>query len=93
MDNIKDVIKIVVANLAERKPDLNKDIQAIWQKVACESQQHACVGDFRDGCLKVTVDSPARLFRLNFKKNQFLKELKKEIPEVNAITFKVGKLQ
>ena len=88
MDQIKDIINTIVAHLAGNR----QNVQRVWQKIVHEPAEHTAVSGLKGGCLYVVVDSPARLFRFNFKKNQFLKELTKEIPEINNIVFRVGKL-
>ena len=93
MDSIRDIIPQVIESLASKKPHANSNIHEAWKLAAREHAEHSTVKDFQKGMLRVNVDSSARMFQLSTFKGELLKILKKEIPELADIIFKVGKIK
>ena len=91
MQPIKDIISDIFKNLSDRTPT-GKNIHEAWQAVAGEESSKTDIVQWKEGILKINVDSPARLFKLNLRKSQLTKEIKKEISSVEQIIFKVGKI-
>ena len=93
MESIRDIIPQVIENLSLKKPNSKRDIQDVWRTVAGEQAEYCAVKDFQKGMLKVYVDSSARMFDLSTRKNDLIKNFKKEIPDLQDIIFKVGKIK
>ena len=93
MESIRDIIPQVIENLASKKPHVNRNIHEVWKMAAREHAEHSAVKDLQRGMLRVNVDSSARMFQLSTFKGELLKILKKEIPELADIIFKVGKIK
>ena len=93
MESIKDIIPQVIEELTVRKPDDRNKIQRIWQNVTdVQTARHSALLDFSDGVLTVAVDSSARLYQMNLKRKKFLEQLQEEIPDIQQIQFKIGKV-
>lgn len=90
MDSIRDIISQVIGNLATKKPYSKRNIHEVWKIIAGDQANHSAVKDFNNGFLKIHVDSSARLFQLNLRKDDLIDDLKKEIPHLKDIIFKVG---
>lgn len=93
MDSIRDIIPQVIENLALKKPNSKRNINEVWKIIAGDQADHSAVKDFQRGFLKVHVDSSARMFQLNLRKEDLVDDLKKEIPDLKDIIFKVGKIK
>lgn len=94
MEKIQDIIPSVVEKMALRKPEAHLKIQRLWQNI-CEKKetQHTSIVGLQKGTLVVNADSPAWLFQMNLRRKRILEKLKEEIPEVNTIRFKIGKVK
>jgi len=92
MDSIRDIIPQVIGNLSDKRPNSARNIQEVWKIVAKDGAQHSAVIDFKNGLLRINVDSSAWLYQLNTQKAAFLKSLKIEIPDIIDIIYKVGKI-
>lgn len=91
MESIRDIIPQVIESLSLKKPVSKRNIPEAWKSVAGEQGIHCAVQDFQKGMLRVHVDSSARMFELSTRKNELIKNLQKEIPDLIDIIFKVGK--
>ena len=92
MHPLKEIVTNVVTHLAAQKPADGVDVGAVWLRVSRESRAHTSVKDFTNGRLQVTVDSPARLFRLTIQKQKLIQELKDILPGLAALDIQVGKV-
>ena len=94
MDSIKDVITQVIEKMALRQPETQIKIQRIWKNILdAQEEEHTLIVELKEKILYVNVDSPAWLFHVNFKKTKILERLKEEVPEVEKILFKIGKVK
>ena len=94
MDPIKDIIPQVIANISQKNPEGQLKIERVWQNIIDEKlKSHTAIGGFKDKVMTVHADSPACLFQLNMKRRKILKQLKEEIPELEDINFKIGKVK
>ena len=91
MQTIKEIIQDVFKNLSKGQ-SADKNILEAWQAAAGEESKKTDIVGWKEGVLKINVDSSARLFKLNLKKSQLIKEIKKEISTIEQIIFKVGKI-
>lgn len=94
MDRIKDIVGQVIEKIAEKKAAGHKRIDQVWQNILEKKDlQHTCLVGIKEGKLLVAVDSPAWLFQMNIKKQRILERLKEEMPEIQRIHFKIGKVK
>ena len=91
MQPIKEIIQDVFKNLSKGQ-FADKSILEAWQAAAGEESKKTDIVGWKEGVLKINVDSSARLFKLNLKKSQLIKEIRKEISSVEQIVFRVGKI-
>jgi len=93
MEQIKDILNQVVKNISDQKPQQEQDIQKAWEEaVNKKTVQHTHLVGVKKGKLLIFVDSPVRVFELTLHKNQILKKMQQQIPELLDITFKIGKV-
>ncbi len=93
MDNIEDIVKSVIGQMAEKKLEDYQKIDRLWMNILNDSEQkHTKILGIKDGMVSVVVDSPAWLYQMNIKKNNILKELQAEIPNIDSIRFRIGKI-
>lgn len=92
MDNIKEIIQLVVKNIADQQPQKEKDIQRAWEDAAGKKTAQAThIVGIKDGRLLIMTDSSIRLFDLTLHKKRFLSKLQEQWPELSDISFKIGK--
>ena len=94
MDEIKDIVNKVFANIpGSVAPQKQEDIHRVWEQVLKQHKlTHAKITGLKDGTLVVNIDSPARLYQFNLKKTKILEDLHHQVPEVQKIYFKIGKI-
>ncbi len=88
MDNIENLVKNVMGQLANQKETI--DWQKIWEDLKVFSQ-FTMIDKYDQGLLYVNVDQAARIVALNAHKNTLIEQLKAF--GVNDIIFKVGKVK
>ncbi len=93
MDNIEDIVKTVIGNIAGQKPDIHNKTERVWENILnAKELKHTKIIGIKDGGLFVCVDSPAWLFQMRIRQTKILKQLKEDAPEVKYIRFKMGKI-
>ena len=93
MDEIKDIVQSVIANLDKGHPSDENKIEGIWRNVLNEKEKkHTALVGIKDGILSVAVDTPAWLYQMKIKKGRILRKFQEEITEVKNIYFKIGKV-
>ncbi len=93
MDNIEDIVKNVIGNIANQNPDTHNKTERLWENLVNEKEfKHTKVMGIKEGGFFVCVDSPAWLYQMRVRSTKILKQLKEEIPEVKYIRFKMGKI-
>ena len=93
MDNIKEIIKNVIGDIVDRRANQDDRVIKLWQEILDENNfKGTRIEGLKDDCLYVLVDSPARLYQLKTKQNTLIKQLKNDIPNINRINFKIGKI-
>jgi hypothetical protein len=91
VDNIKDIVRRVIGEMAEQKVDISHKLQECWPKMLESAEAaHAQVAGYREGIVYVHVDSPAWLYQLNTKKKKILQKLKLVSSEIKDVRFKLG---
>ena len=93
-----ELLKTTLDNLM-RQLDTKKNVfqdtgPQQWLKKALTKKelQHIRVKYFSKGILGLSVDSSAWLYILSLKKEELLKDLKKENPELKNINFRIGEV-
>lgn len=97
MNAIKEVINSVIGKLSDsRKKDLKKELEKGLKKILeKEDLKHIKVATFFYGILCINVDSPARAYKLNLKKERLVEYLNSNFGEGNlkGIHFRIGKIK
>jgi len=93
MDNIKDVVNRVIGGLVCQAPEGYQHVHDAWaQIVDPQTARHTRVAGVKHDQLTVYVDSPAWLYQMNLQKEKLLQQLKKDLPKLKRILFKIGKV-
>jgi predicted nucleic acid-binding Zn ribbon protein len=93
MDNINDIVKNVIGNIAGQKADQLAQIEKSWVKILTQDElRHTKIKGIKEGSISVNVDSPAWMFQMKTKKNRILKKLQEDIFDVKNIFFRIGKI-
>ncbi|MCK5214402.1 MAG: DUF721 domain-containing protein [Candidatus Omnitrophica bacterium] len=93
-DNIKNIIQKVIGTISESNISKQGKIQQVWDKIAQEEGFQAVkLAGMKDNQITVYVDSSARLYAMKLYKNLILSKIKKEMPEIEKIYFKIGKVK
>ena len=92
MDEIKDIVHRVIQNISEHKRSEQDHLQDLWEKILAEKERrHTRIAASKNGTLYVHVDSSARLYQLQLKKQKILRAIQKENSGINNIHFEIGK--
>lgn len=93
MDNIKIVIHKLFDQFHTKESGRQEKIQRLWQSIIDPGAiRHTKLIDFKEGNLIVHIDSAAWLYQMNLKKTKILKAIQEDIPEIQQITYKIGKV-
>lgn len=94
MDNIKNILSDVIGTLAHRQPQDELKTERIWTNITTPlERQHTQISGIKDKTIVIIVDSPAWLYQMRTKKWKLLQRIKDELPGINQVQFKIGKLQ
>lgn len=94
MDEIKDIIQNVIQGLSGKKESEQQKLSSLWDRIASgKNRQHTSISGYRDHVLTINVDSSAWLYQMNIMKGQLLAEIRKEDPDVEKISFRIGKVK
>ena len=95
MELLKNTLSEVMRQLGDKKAVFQDSGPQQWLKKALTKKElgHIRVKYFSKGILGLSVDSSAWLYVLSLKKEELLKELKKENPGVKNINFRIGEIQ
>ena len=93
MDDIKDIVKKVFGDISSKTMAEQKKLEEVFEKVLKNNKiSGAKISGFKDRHLFVNVDSSGRLYQITLIKNKILSELQGECPDVEKISFKIGKV-
>jgi len=94
MELLKNTLNNVMRRLDAKKAVFQDSGPQQWLKKTLTKKElgHIRVKYFNKGILGLNVDSSAWLYILSLKKEELLKELKKENPEVKNINFRIGEI-
>lgn len=92
MDEIKEIVHNVIQHLSTKNQEEQERIHALWAKaVPGQGLNHTRVSEIQEKTIVVEVDTPAWLYQLNLQKPRLLAEIRKDLPEIRKIYFKIGK--
>lgn len=92
-EEIKGIIFKVMGQLSDHRPEDSRDICAVVERVFSEKERkHVKVAGLKDQTLILNIDSPAWGFQFNLKRLKILKDIQKEIPGIQKIHWKIGKV-
>ena len=94
MELLKNTLADLMCQLSAKKTVFQDTGPAQWLKKTLTKKElgHIRVKYFNKGILGLSVDSSAWLYILSLKKEELLKELKKENPELKNINFRIGEV-
>ena len=94
MELLKNTLDTVMRQLDAKKTVFLDVGPQQWLKKALTKKElgHIRVKYFSKGILGLSVDSSAWLYILSLKKEELLKDLKKENPELKNINFRIGEV-
>lgn len=94
MELLKNTLDELMRQLGAKKTVLQDAGPQQWLKKALTKKElgHIRVKYFSKGILGLSVDSSAWLYILSLKKEELLKELKKDNPELKNINFRIGEV-
>lgn len=90
---LKDVLPDVIAKITARNSHDQINLESAWNEVIGTETVGLAYTGFKNGCVFVTVDTPARLYQFKLKRITVLRRLSALCPEVKNIYFKIGKVQ
>lgn len=92
MDNIKNIVRQVIGDIASQKDSNADGIEDIFCRVySSQERAHSKILGERKGKIFIYVDSPIWLYRLNMKKQTFLSKTRGAGLKISEICFKIGK--
>jgi hypothetical protein len=94
MELLKKTLDNVMRQLHGKKTVFQDTGPQQWLKKTLTKKElgHIRVKYFSKGILGLSVDSSAWLYILSLKKEELVKELKKENPELKNINFRIGEI-
>jgi hypothetical protein len=90
---VKDVLPDVIAKIVSGNIHDQIHLENAWNDVAGSDAIGSVYTGFKNGCVFVVVDTPARLYQWKLKKPAVLRRLSEICPEVNNLSFKIGKVK
>jgi hypothetical protein len=95
MELLKNTLDDVMRQLGVQKTIFQDTGPQEWLKKTLTKKElgHIRVKYFSKGILSLSVDSSAWLYILSLKKEELLKELKKEHSELKNINFRIGEVK
>ena len=90
---IKDVLPGVMARLSGDNVRDQINLENAWREVAGPDAVGTAFAGFKNGCVYVIVDSPARLYQWKMRKTATMRRLSEKCSEVKNISFKIGTLK
>ena len=95
MDRIKNIVKLVMPALENRKEKAVKENPEIIlaEVLSKKEARHAAFSYFRNGTLGLKVDSSTWLYYLNLKKTELLAALSQKLPSIKDIRFCIGEIK
>ena len=90
---IKDVLPDVIARISTNNIHDQISLENAWREIAGPEAVGSVYSGFKNGCVFVNVDTPARLYQWKLKKTAALRRLSEQSPLVKNIAFKIGKVK
>lgn len=94
MDNIKDIIGQVIGKISAKEINTDERLHRAWQNILEKDElKHTVLQGVKDKKVSILVDSPAWLYQMRLKKGKLVEKLKDIIPDIENISFKIGKIK
>lgn len=90
---VKDILPNVIAKLSVGNIHEQIHLENAWCSVVGFDAIGSVYAGFKNGCVFITVDSPAKLYQFKLKRATILRQLKERCPDVKNISFKIGKVK
>ena len=91
--DIKDVIQSVIGEISKKRCVQDTRVERVWKTILDDKEYyHTKIVGFKNDEISVHVDSPAWLYQMKYRKRRILKKIQEEIPEIQNIIFKLGKV-
>ncbi|MEI6438056.1 MAG: DciA family protein [Candidatus Omnitrophota bacterium] len=87
---VNEILPEVIKRISRRDIQDQISLEKLWQDAAGEEAAHAVIAGFKDGCVFITVDNPARLFKMRLRKPGLLKKLKDQRQDIVNLSFRIG---
>ena len=93
MDNIKDIVKDVIGNIADNNPDKMKEVTRFFHTIVQKNEiDHCCVYGIKDATIYIVVDSSIWLYQIKMRRKILLKKITEKFSDIKNISFKIGKI-
>lgn len=93
MDGIQDIVKKVFGEItAKTIAEQNKIFETFEKVLKNNNISGAKISGFKNHHLFIEVDSSARLYQITLIKSKIFSEIKRELPDVEKISFRIGKV-
>ena len=94
MDNIKKILEDVFGKINVGSTTLVSSLNEAWKKELDKNEKkHTQLEGVKQGNLMVVVDSPAWMHHMKTRRDYLLKKIKESIPEIQQISFRLGKIK
>jgi hypothetical protein len=90
---LKDVLPDVIARISANNIHEQINFENAWRDIAGPESTGSAYAGFKNGCVFVIVDTPARLYQWKLKKTATLRRLGEICPQVKNVVFKIGKVR
>ncbi|MBF0388222.1 MAG: DUF721 domain-containing protein [Candidatus Omnitrophica bacterium] len=88
---VQEILPEVIKSISRRDIQDQISLEKLWQDVAGAEAGYTVITGFKDGCIFLQVDSPARLFKMRLLKPGLLTKLKKQRADIVNLSFKIGR--
>lgn len=88
---LNEVLPGVIAHISGGNIHDQTQLENAWRDIAGSETTGLVFSGVKDGCVFITVDSPARLYQWKLRRTATLRRLKEKCPAVENIAFKIGK--
>jgi hypothetical protein len=88
---VNEILNDVIKSISSRDIQDQVSLEKLWQDTVGEESDFAVISGFSKGCLFISVDNPARLFKFRLQKQGLLTKLGKQRKDIVNISFKIGR--
>ncbi len=88
---VNEILPDVIKSISRRDIQDQISLEKLWQDIVGAETDRAVITGFKDGCLFISVDSPARLFKMRLQKPGLLTKLKQQRKDIVNLSFRIGR--